>query len=226
MSRQYRKASEEDEFFLREEEPLGFTVRTKQSNLFTVHINKEIKEPSYYSRIFDLMLEAGEEDVIQLLIASPGGRLDGLNILLEGIRTTSAHVIGIILGEAHSAAAILALNCHEVATTASGEMLIHCVRYGTFGKASDISAHVIHTNKIAEKLFRDTFEGYLSEQEIVQVLDGREMFLDSEQIMERLEMQENYFCEKQQELEAELEEEEIPVEKPKSRSTRGKKQNG
>ena len=170
-----------------------------------------------------MMLEANEEDVVQLLIASPGGRLDGLNVLLEGIRATSAHVVGVSLGEASSAAAILALNCDETVVTNSSEMLIHNVRYGTFGKASDISAHVLHTNKMAERLFRETFAGYLTEQEIVQVLDGREMFLDPDEISQRLQNRDKFHAEQEKILEAEIQKQIEASEAPKPKARRSKR---
>lgn len=168
--------------------PLGFTVKKRQMHNFSVHINEEIKSPDHYSKIFDLLLEAGEDDMITFFISSPGGRVDGLNVLLEGIRFTDAHTVAVLLGECHSAASILALNCNEIVVTDSAESLVHSCRFGSSGKAADIAAHTAHTLKTTEKLARQTYgQGFLTETEMNQMLDGKEFYFDADQLRERLE---------------------------------------
>lgn len=168
------------------ERPLGFKVRTNPSFVFSVHINEEIKDASYYSEVFDMMLEAGEGDTINFFISSPGGDINGLNILLEGIRLTDAHVVAIIVGEAHSAASILALNCHEVVVTDSATMLVHNLRTGYAGKIADLEAYTVFTRKTSSKLIDQTYKGFLSEEDLQLVVHGKELWLESAEIQERL----------------------------------------
>lgn len=172
---------------------LRFSVKSRQSHNFIVHINEEIKAPAYYSDVFDMLLDAGEGDMVTFFIASPGGRLDGLTVLLEGIRMTEAHTVAVIVGSCDSAASILALNCEEIIVTDSAEALIHSCRFGFSGKAADIAAHTAHNIKITEKLARQTYEGFLNEEEMKQMLDGKEFYFDSEEIIERLERRAEYF---------------------------------
>jgi len=186
-TKQRTRFDDEDEFiFPTGKNLLDFSVKSRQINNFIVHINQDIKGPDYYSRIFDMLLEAGESDMVSFFIASPGGRIDGLNVLLEGIRLTDAHTVAIIIGEASSAASILALNCNEVVVTASAEALIHSCRFGSSGKAADIAAHTQHTLKTTERLARETYEGFLTPDELQQMLDGKEFYFDAEQLEERL----------------------------------------
>lgn len=167
--------------------PLGFSVKTRQMHNFIVHINEEIKGPDYYSKIFDMLIDAGDEDIVSFFIASPGGRVDGLNVLLEGLRMTEAYTVAILIGEAHSAASILALNCDEVVVTDSAESLVHSCRFGASGKAADIAAQTSHTLKTTEKLARQTYgNGFLTEAELTQMLEGKEFYFDADQIRERL----------------------------------------
>lgn len=187
MNKKFTRNDDDDEmFFSPMKGPLGFTVNTRQMHNFSVHINEEIKSPDYYSKIFDMLIDAGEADMVTFFICSPGGRVDGLNVLLEGIRMTEAFTVAILIGEAHSAASILALNCDEVVATESSEMLVHSCRFGTSGKAADIAAQTAHTLKTTEKLARQTYEGFLTEDELSQMLAGKEYYFDSEQIVERL----------------------------------------
>lgn len=190
MNKKFSKVNEEDEEFIfgNPKGPLGFSVKTKQMHNFIVHINEEIKAPDYYSKIFDMLLEAGEEDIVSFFIASPGGRVDGLSVLLEGIRLTEAHTMAVLIGSCDSAASILALNCAEIVITDSAEALVHSCRFGSAGKAADIAAHTTHTLKTTEKLARQTYgNDFLTETELNQMLDGKEFYFDADQLRERLE---------------------------------------
>lgn len=182
------KSNDDDESCFRSgSAPLGFTVKTKQVHNFMVHINEDIKAPDHYAKIFDMLLDAGPEDIVSFFIASPGGRIDGLNVLLEGLRMTEAYTVAVLIGEAHSAASILALNCDEVVVTDSAESLVHSCRFGASGKAADIAAQTAHTIKITEKIARQTYSGFLTEDELSLMLAGKEYYFDAEEIKERLE---------------------------------------
>ena len=201
---------------------LGFTVRAQQSHMFTVHINEDIKCAAYYSKIFDMLLDAGEDDIVNIFISSPGGDLDGLNVLLEGIRMTDAFVRAILIGCTHSAASILALNCHDVVVTDSATALIHCPRTGYGGKQVDLESYTSHSKRISDKLIRNTYTGFLSEESISEVLAGRELWLDADQIRDRLEQRAKYFTEgltKEDNAEAER----TPDIQPQERRSKSKK---
>jgi len=206
----------EDNIFLTGKSQLSFTVRTRKIHDFSVHINEEIKSPDYYSKVFDMLLDAGPNDMVTFFICSGGGRIDGLNVLLEGIRMTEAQTVAVILGEAHSAASVLALNCNEVIVTDSAESLVHSCRFGTYGKAADIAAQTNHTLKITEKLARDTYSGFLTDEELDLMLNGKEWYFDAEQIRERLELRASYLMEKEKVAE-EVKPETVPEPKKTSK---------
>lgn len=218
-TKQRTRFDDEDDFiFPTGKNPLGFTVKTRQMHNFSVHINEEIKSPDYYSKIFDLLLEADETDMVSFFICSPGGRIDGLNVLLEGIRLTEAHTVAVLLGECHSAASILALNCNEVVVTDSAESLIHSCRFGASGKAADIAAQTAHTLKTTEKLARDTYSGFMSEEELHLMLEGKEFYFDADQIRERLQNRADFLEAKFEAEEAALQEQEAPKKATKKKA--------
>jgi len=208
--------SEDDLIMLHNSQPLGFSVKSKSFNNFMVHINTEIKSPDHYSKVFEKLLDASEDDLVEFYITSPGGRLDGLSVLLEGIRLSDAVTRAVLIGEASSAASILALNCQEVFVTDSSEMLCHSCLYSTGGKAADISAHVNHTTKITERLLRETYSGFMSEQEIFMMLQGTQWYFDAEQIRERLALRAAYLMEKEKVAE-EVKPETVPEPKKTSK---------
>lgn len=210
----YKSFDAEEEMFIPyQNQPLGFSVKTRSFNNFLVNINTEIRSPDHYSKVFEMLLDVSEDDLVDFYIVSPGGRLDGLSVLLEGARLTDAHTRAILVGEASSAASILALNCREVIVTDSAEMLCHSCLYATGGKAADISAHVNHTTKITEKLLRETYSGFMSESEILMMLQGTQWYFDADQIRERLQQRAEFLEAKFEAEEAALQEQEAP-EKP------------
>ena len=199
---------------------LGFSVESTSFYNFTVHINTDVREARYYSKVFDMMLRAGESDCVNFFIASDGGDLDGLNILLEGIRLTEAETCAILVGPAHSAASILALNCGSVVVTDSASMLCHNMRTGYGGKMADLDAFTTHSKRIADKLMHETYKGFLSDESIQEVIHGKELWLTADQIRERLAQRDDYleakFLAEQEEMKA-LQEQDVPKPKRKKK---------
>lgn len=196
------RSSEDDDYEDFSGDPvLGFTSKSRVSRSYSVHINTDIRASSYYSKVFDMLLDSSDADIVTFWISSPGGRIDGLSTLLEGIKMTNAHTLAVIVGEASSAASILALSCDEVVVSDSAESLVHHCRFGAGGKAADVRANVDHTLKITEKLARSAYRGFLTEPELEAMLDGKEYFFDADQLRERIQRRVEYL-----EQEAELEE--------------------
>lgn len=184
-----RDEEDEDDMFPNK---LGYSYRQEVRTHITVHLNQPFVQPEYYDNVVDALRRAGPEDVFEFLCNTPGGRFDGLISLLDAIDCTEALVIANITGECSSAGSIFALSCHQVRVGEYAEMLCHSARYGFAGKSSDNVSHVLHTAKVTERVMRRAYEGFLSESEIQEVISGKELYLDSDQIIERLENREKY----------------------------------
>lgn len=165
---------------------LDFNVKSKSQYQFTVNIDEPFVEPSYYRNVIRMLQEAGEDDYVIFYINSPGGQLSSLQSLLEAMKSCDATTVAVLVGQVASAASIFALHCDFVEVTDSAHMLCHYVSYGTGGKGADVLAHVNHTTKISNKLMRDTYKDFLTPTEINELIDGREIYLDSEEIKVRL----------------------------------------
>jgi len=63
-------------------------------------------------------------------------------------------------------------------------------------KVADVVGFVNHTSKITEKLARQTYEGFLTEPEMQQMLSGTEFFFDADQLRTRLESRMKYLEDK------------------------------
>ena len=207
---------EDDGDFVGSKTTLGYFMKQKIATQYTVTIDEAFTEPSYYRGVVSMLMGASEEDTVIFLINSPGGRLSGLLTLLEGINMTDATTLAVLVGECSSAASMFALHCDQVFVSENATMLCHNVSYGTNGKGSDVLAHVNHVAKTSEKLLRSTYLNFLSEKEILELLNGQEIYLDSDEIKARLEQKQKATADQEQEPEPETEPEtEVKVKRTK-----------
>lgn len=185
---------------------LGYFVDTNTSFKYTVPIDTDFVEPSHYRAVVQMMDNATENDLVLFKINSRGGALSGLQTLLEAIKSTEAHTVAVVVGQCASAASILLMYCDSVVVTDSANALIHHVSFWTGGKGADVLSHVQHVAKTSEKLMKEAYEGFLTEDEIKEVIGGKELYLDADEMRERFDNREDYreaqFEDEQKSLEA------------------------
>ena len=165
---------------------LGFYTRQITNTILTVPMDQEFSNPSYYRFVCQAISELEEGDTVEFEVASDGGRVDGLIALLSALERTPATSVALLNGMAASAASILALNCDMVWVGTNSSMMIHNAHFGSIGTVSNVVKHVDFERKRTEKLIRSTYEHFLTEDEIEAVLAGVEIWLDSEEINDRL----------------------------------------
>lgn len=184
---------------------LGYFRSTQQAECLDIHITGYIQDASYYTQVVQAIKQTEEGDVIKLHINSYGGNLNGLQSLLSAMFSTEATTVAYLDGACFSAASMLALHCDNIHVSPMSEAMVHFVSFSTGGKGSDVLGHVEFIQRTSEKLFRDTYEYFLTAEEIEQCIhSGKEIWLDSEQIIERLQ---NKYSTLQAERESESDEE-------------------
>ncbi len=178
---------EDDEFELETSERFcGYFLEQRAATRLVVPIDTAFKSPSYYRMVCNKIEELTENDVVEFQINSPGGDLTGLVALLHAVRMTDAETVATIIGDCYSAASLLALSCDVVSVGSLANMLCHSASFGSRGKATDVRHHVNHLTDYAESIFRECYEHFLSEEEIEDVLAGKELYLNFDEINERL----------------------------------------
>jgi len=182
------------------------------TRIHEVFLDGEIEEPAKYRELISLLVNAGENDKIHLFINSNGGNLDSAGAIISGILTCQAEVTAFLMGACHSAASLITMYCHAVHVFDTAYIMIHTASFGSSGNTPTVKAHTDFTVKQCEKLLKDAYEGFLTQEEIDKVLNGIELWFDSDQIKERVKKRYKVF-----EVEAKKEEEKanIVTEKPK-----------
>ncbi len=163
---------------------INMTERTARQ--FDIFLDDEIGSPSEYRELISILFGASEIDDISLFINCPGGQLDSALASIEGIKFTQANVTAVLVGACHSAASMIMMYCHNVIVTESAYSMIHTASYGSSGNTSNVKAHTDFTSKQVDKLLDDTYEGFLSKEEMANVKKGVELWLSAEELQERL----------------------------------------
>jgi ATP-dependent protease ClpP protease subunit len=171
---------------------LPYAVQAQVRNTFMFKLDEPVTEPSYYRNVVDVCMQAKEDDTIIFQLNTPGGLFSGLSTILDAISRTDAFTVAAIQGDCSSAGSIIAMHCDIVDVGLYSSMLCHHVSYGTAGKDADIIAYVVHTTKQSSKLIQDTYEGFMTNAEIAQLLDGKQFYFDAEEIVTRLEARDEY----------------------------------
>lgn len=175
---------------------LPFVKRSFAISQVNITLDEPIVDPKYYRCIISELQTLSEHDTVNVTFATNGGSAAGMIMLIESFRNTQATVVGAIIGDCHSAGSILAMNCDQIYVAPYASMMIHNISYGYSGKDADILGMVSHTSAWSKKLIKETYEGFLSESEINEVLSGKELWLDSDQIKARFEKRQKYMDKK------------------------------
>lgn len=170
------------------DQPQQGMMRTQKQEvkLHTVFFDEEIGPPKKYRDLIHQLFQAESHDQFIFMMNSPGGYLTTALAIIEALKATDAMVRAVIIGECHSAASIIAFNCHNIVVTDSAHSLIHTAQYGTEGQTGNVRAHVDFSTKHIKNIIEDTYSGFMSSEEISDLHKGLEFWFDSKQLNKRL----------------------------------------
>ena len=174
---------------------------------YIVNITDDFDDAKSFDEVVALLANATEDDEITWNIVSRGGYINSLEMLLGWKQMCVAKQIHVLTSEAASCSTAFFLSpADEYLVFDTASFMIHESSYGSGGTASNVRRHTQHVDKKNDKFVRDTYKGFLSEDEIEDVLKGVEIYLDSNDIRERLDKRERTRREEaQQEVVTQLE---------------------
>jgi ATP-dependent Clp protease protease subunit len=106
--------------------------------------------------------------------------------IINAIRESAATVTTVLDGEAYSMGAILFLSGDQQAVGDDGQLMFHDYSSGLMGKGNEQRAAVLSAAKWFGKLMVNICSPFLSDVEIEDVLNGRDLWMDSDEVIERL----------------------------------------
>jgi ATP-dependent protease ClpP protease subunit len=166
--------------------PNRIMMNSRVVNDYHLRLARPITEVDDFEDEFQLFAGAGERDVIHIDIVTPGGSVDTAHMLCRAIARTAAHTVAYIGPTCASAGTAIALACEEWEIDDMSSFMIHTGSYGTYGMAPHVKSCVDHHDKMIQRFVRLTYTGFLTEQEIERVIDGREVYFEGEELAQRL----------------------------------------
>jgi ATP-dependent protease ClpP protease subunit len=133
-------------------------------------------------------MNANEVDEFTLVINSPGGILDSAFMVADAITRSQASVSAYVVGTVASAATIVALACDKLEASENLAFMIHNYSSGIQGKGHEMKARQTFIDNELNKSFERYYLGFLSKEEITDVIEGKDIWLNSQEVMQRWEI--------------------------------------
>ena len=166
-------------------EQLNYSVSSVVHNKFEFNLDEDIKEPSYYRSLIEVLNNATEQDLVVLNINSGGGMLDSAISIIDALRNTRANTLAWISGSAYSAAGLIALSCQNVEVGEFATLMCHNSQYGLGGYTTDIKDRAVFEHKMISKIMHSVYKHFLSVDEVEAVLANKTIWTDADEIVER-----------------------------------------
>ena len=170
------------------EDELSYSCVNLPSVKYEFYLDEDIRSPRYYRGLVDVLLNvATPADVIVLNINSDGGNLDSAVAIIEALKRTQAETVAVITGRCCSSASLIALSCRNIDVGEFAVLMVHEVTFGAGGSTKDVKGQGEFEHRMIEKLYKNVYKHFLTEKEIEDVLDNRTIWMDAEEILDRLE---------------------------------------
>lgn len=152
---------------------------------YNLYLHGAIGEADEMMEHYSVFHSAGPQDLIRLWLVSPGGDLSTGSEYAKHMEECKAPIIGIVGMGTASMATALAMKCDDLEISDMSTFLVHGFSYGTGGTESSVYNQAVFNKKLNERWVRNTYTGFLTEEEIVDTLRGVDILIDSEDLQKR-----------------------------------------
>lgn len=195
------------------------------SKMHEFYLSDTIGKSDEYIDWFEIIRNCGEHDVVKIHINSYGGDLFTAIQMLRAINDCPGTVITSVEGACMSAATMIFLTSDAYEVSPHSMFMFHNYSGGTIGKGGEMFEQLKHERSWSEKLMREIYVDFLTEEEIQSMLDNKDIWMDADEVVERLNIKAERMAEA---TETAMEDaaEEIAAEseeQPKKKRTRKKK---
>lgn len=157
-------------------------------NVHEFYLSGDIESPEEYIQWFDTIRHAGEHDVIKIYINSRGGDVFTAIQFIRILQDTPATVIISVEGFCASGATMLLMAGDSFEISDYTVFMFHNYSSGTFGKGGEMFDELNHMRGWSEKLLRGIYKDFLTETEINSLLDNKDIWMDGEEVANRLKL--------------------------------------
>ena len=158
----------------------------KTPDSYEIYIYDDIGSPSEYIEEIALLGDLESGDDVYIRLATGGGRIDGAIALIHALLYCKAKTIAVADSDVGSAGTLLFFACGEMHIKPFSTMMFHVASSMIGGKISESAKQISSTLKLVEKLMRNLYIPYLTDDEVDGLMSGIDLYLDSDEVQERL----------------------------------------
>lgn len=163
-----------------------FSSDTKKTT-HDVYLSTSFEAPEDYLTLFNMLEHASENETFNFYLNSYGGRLDSGVQFINKLRATKAHTKCIVESSSYSMGAIFPFACKETEMREHTTLMWHNFSTGqSRSKGNEIMLSVASTSAMFKKLLEDVCGSILTQQEIDNIVEGKDLYLTREQIAVRM----------------------------------------
>lgn len=177
-----------------EEEPGYFPVTFSpvKAGIFNLYLFQAITSTKQFIPFIEALNAASENDLVVVHLSTPGGSLDATDTFLTALAECDGRVVVRATGGVHSAGSVILLAADEYTLSENFNMLIHNGSCGAFGDFNKFAAHARANQAYMENFMRTTYCGFLTDEEIEQVIEGKDFWLGPAEFCARWEKRNKY----------------------------------
>lgn len=164
----------------------GYFPTKPVSQLHEFYLTGEITSADDYVEWFDAIRHASETDIVKIYINSYGGDLFTAIQFMRVMAETSAHIVCSVEGACMSAATMVFLCADNFEVTPHSIFMFHNYSGGTIGKGGEMIDQLQHERKWSERLMKEIYHGFLTDEEIKAMMENKDFWMDGEEVVKRL----------------------------------------
>ena len=157
-----------------------------QINNHLIFVDDDIGDPALYRDVIHCLATCNENDGVNFLINSNGGRTDSIWQIIEAMKGCRGDVCATVIGSAYSAASMLACMAPECLIADSAEFMLHTAHYGSIGTVPNVKGQTDFATKQINRLLDICYAGFLTPKELEELKNGREWWFDADEARERM----------------------------------------
>ncbi len=151
----------------------------------SIDIDDDFYGPTAFRAVIRAIEEARAGDTIEIKVNSNGGDTQSAQAIYVALLKTLAKTKAIIIN-AYSAGSIVAMACDEIEPTPFCSMMVHNASTFSGGKLGDLAGKATFLNDYFGEWYQQLYAGFLSDEELKDVIKGQDFWLKEPQIRERL----------------------------------------
>lgn len=167
-------------------QPYEYYEQVMVQRVHHFYLSLDIGPAALYTDMIHGIRMASEGEIIVMHLNMQGGNLGTGVQIINAIESSQAHVICSVEGEAHSLGTLIFLSGDEFVVHNNSMMMFHNFSSVVSGKGHEQKSRLEATTAWFTEMARKKYIPFLSEEEFQDMLDGKDLWMQSDEIRNRV----------------------------------------